>query len=144
MIYTTYFANLKKLNKDISCPIAICGKSPISYKGLEYKKLAPKYWFFQEWKRNHNNNFYISHYYEEVLAPLSVEEVMDDIRLLINKKYNYEILQNVTSILNYKWWEWVPFDIYLVCYEKPQDFCHRHIVASWLNDNGIKVEEADI
>ena len=23
-------------------------------------------------------------------------------------------------------------DIALVCYEKPGDFCHRHLVASWL------------
>jgi len=23
--------------------------------------------------------------------------------------------------------------IILLCYEKPADFCHRHIVADWLN-----------
>ena len=25
-------------------------------------------------------------------------------------------------------------DIALVCYEKPGDFCHRHLVADWLNE----------
>lgn len=40
MIYTTYFAKLKSLPKDI-IPISICGKAPTGYKGLEYKKLAP-------------------------------------------------------------------------------------------------------
>ena len=28
-------------------------------------------------------------------------------------------------------------EIALVCYEKPGDFCHRHIVADWL-DQGIE------
>ena len=25
-------------------------------------------------------------------------------------------------------------DIALLCFEKPSDFCHRHLVASWLNE----------
>lgn len=25
-------------------------------------------------------------------------------------------------------------DIVLCCYEKPGDFCHRHILAEWLGD----------
>lgn len=30
----------------------------------------------------------------------------------------------------------------LLCYEKPGDFCHRHILAKWLRKNyGVKVEE---
>lgn len=32
-------------------------------------------------------------------------------------------------------------DIALICYEKPSDFCHRHLVAEWLNQNGFKCEE---
>ena len=32
-------------------------------------------------------------------------------------------------------------DIALLCYEKPDDFCHRHLVADWLNKNGYKCEE---
>ena len=32
-------------------------------------------------------------------------------------------------------------NIALICYEKPSDFCHRHLVAEWLNDNGFKCEE---
>jgi len=29
----------------------------------------------------------------------------------------------------------------LLCYEKSGDFCHRHIVADWFNQNGIACEE---
>lgn len=32
-------------------------------------------------------------------------------------------------------------DIALVCYEKYDKFCHRHIVADWLNRNGIECKE---
>lgn len=32
-------------------------------------------------------------------------------------------------------------DIALICYEKPTDFCHRHLVAEWLTTNGIKCDE---
>ena len=32
-------------------------------------------------------------------------------------------------------------DVVLLCYEKPGDFCHRQLVAEWLNRNGISVEE---
>ena len=32
-------------------------------------------------------------------------------------------------------------DFALVCYEKPSDFCHRHLVADWLNKNGYDCEE---
>lgn len=32
-------------------------------------------------------------------------------------------------------------DVALVCYERPQDFCHRHIVADWLRSNGIECNE---
>lgn len=36
MIYTSYFGKVRKLPKDIEI-IAICGKSPAYYHGLEYK-----------------------------------------------------------------------------------------------------------
>lgn len=28
-------------------------------------------------------------------------------------------------------------DIALICYEKVGDFCHRHLVAKWLNNSNI-------
>lgn len=32
-------------------------------------------------------------------------------------------------------------DVVLLCYENPGYFCHRQLVAAWLNKNGISVEE---
>lgn len=107
-IYTSYFANLKNLPKDI-VPISICGKAPTGYNGLEYKKLAPKWWFFQEWKKNKDNDFYVKHFTEEVLNKLNAFDVVTDL---------FKLAESTK--------------IALVCYEKPGDFCHRHLVAEWI------------
>lgn len=116
-IYTSYFVNLKNISKEI-VPISICGKAPNWYKGLQYKKLAPKYEFFMEWKQNKDNDFYIKHYYEEVLNKLNHDDIIDDLFELSNGK-----------------------DVVLLCYEKPTDFCHRHLVRDWWNTEWYEIKE---
>jgi hypothetical protein len=32
-------------------------------------------------------------------------------------------------------------DAVLLCHEEPGTFCHRHLVAEWLSEHGIKTEE---
>lgn len=124
MIYTTYFAKLKSLPKDV-LPISICGKSPTWYTGLQYKKLAPKYDFFMEWKQNHDNDYYIKCFNEQVLDKLDILTVLRNLIDMVNGEYKYG---------EYKY-------IALVCYEKPTDFCHRHLVAEWLRNNDVECEE---
>ena len=131
MIYTSYFANLRKLPENI-IPISICGKAPDWYKGLQYKKLAPKYDFFMEWKKNHDNDYYIKCFKEQVLDKLNGDDVVKELDSL---------LIDVTTTLNYKVDSMLVPRIALVCYEKPSDFCHRHLVADWLNKNGISCKE---
>lgn len=122
MIYTTYFGNLKKLPENI-IPISICGKAPNGWNGLQYKKLAPKYSFFKIWKETQDNNYYIEHYENEVLKSLNCVEVIADLKHLCDKSMYSSV------------------DIALVCYEKPEDFCHRHLVADWLIQNGYECKE---
>lgn len=129
MIYTTYFAQLRNLPSHI-IPISICGKAPIWYTGLQYKKLAPKYDFFMEWKENHDNDYYIKCFNEQVLSPLNADEVVKELK---------KMLSDVITSTNYTLCQ-MPH-IALVCYEKPTDFCHRHLVAQWFNDNGIECKE---
>lgn len=119
MIYTSYFAKIKYLPKNI-IPISICGKAPKWYNGLEYKKLAPKYDFFMQWKKNGDNKYYIDRFNEEVLGKLNAGEVIKELYKLSSQSNE---------------------DIALICYEKPDDFCHRHLVSYWLNQNGIKCSE---
>lgn len=117
MIFTTYFARLKKLPKDI-IPISICGKAPSNYSGLQYKKLAPKYDFYMQWKETCDNDYYTNCFNNQVLSVLDPAQVVSDL----------------TAIA-------AGHDIALVCYEKPTDFCHRHLVANWLTKNGYEVQE---
>lgn len=112
-IYTSYFAKVKSLPKDI-VPIAICGGIPFYWKGLWYKKVAPRVKFFTEWKQNHDNDFYVEHFNEEVLAKHTPDEVVSELFALANGADK----------------------ICLICYERPEDFCHRHLVADWLNATG--------
>ena len=122
MIYTSYFAKLKSLPDHI-IPISICGKAPDWYKGLQYKKLAPKYDFFMKWKENHDNDYYIKCFNEQVLDKLDSRSVYVDLWHLCDQTMQTEP------------------DICLVCYEKPTDFCHRHLVADWLNKHGCECKE---
>ena len=117
MVYTSYFANLKSLPEDIF-PISICGRAPDWYTGTQYKKLAPKYDFFMKWKETQDNDYYIDCFNKQVLNTLNTDEVLEEL---------YELS-------NYK-------DIVLLCYETPDKFCHRHLVADWFNKAGCPCEE---
>ena len=83
MIYTSYFGKLKTLPNNI-IPISICAKAPDGYNGLQYKKVAPKYGFFNEWKKNGDNEYYIEHFNKEVLDCLSAKQVYDDLERISN------------------------------------------------------------
>ena len=126
MIYTSYFAKIKSLPEYI-IPVSICAKVPTWYEGLQYKKLAPKYDFFMKWKENHDNDYYIKCFNEQVLNELNVVTVIKDLINLMPKDSISEYSLNKT--------------ICLVCYEKPSDFCHRHLVAEKIKKNGFKCTE---
>lgn len=114
-MFTGYFAKLKEYKQAELIPISISAKAPDWYNGLEYKKLAPKWVFFQEWKygsHKGDNEYYISQFDEQVLKPLTVEDVLADITNLSGGDLDKVIL---------------------LCYEKSTDFCHRHLVADWIN-----------
>lgn len=115
--YTTYFAKVNSLPEGI-VPISICGKAPDAWAGLQYRKLAPRWWFFSKWKENHDNAFYIENFDKEVLGPKDPNETWDALSALSGGR---------------------PFA--LVCYEKPGDFCHRHLVSEWLRKAGYDISE---
>ena len=117
MIYTSYFAKLKSLPEGV-IPISICGKAPDWYKGLQYKKLAPKYDFFMKWKENHDNDYYIECFNEQVLDKLDPMRVYQELCSLAKSD-----------------------DICLICYEKPNDFFFFFLDADGLNKNGFECKE---
>lgn len=117
MIYTTYFAKLKTLPVDV-IPVAICSKRPSWFNGLHYPRLKPEYDFFIKYKQTGDMEYFTSCYNSLVLSKLNPHEVVQELYGLTGGK-----------------------DLALVCYEKPSDFCHRHLVASWLTSNGYNCSE---
>jgi uncharacterized protein (DUF488 family) len=106
---TSYFSKYKGDNG-----ISIAAKCPFWFKGKEYKKLAPKYWFFKKYKEDGDEEFYTKQYYKEVLNNLDAKVV-----------YN-ELGKNSV----------------LLCWEKTGKFCHRRLVAEWLEKElGIEIKE---
>ena len=133
MIYTSYFAQMRNFPKNY-IPVAICGGLPNWYKGAWYRKPAPKIGFFQEWKRTGDNEYYIEHYQKEVLDLLDYQNVLADLQMQVPEEIRATMQDSV----------WNSKDVHLVllCYEKPTDFCHRHLFAEWLSQKaGIKIEE---
>lgn len=124
-MYTGYFAKLKYYEEQGLVPIAICGGIPNWYKGLWYKKLAPKWSFFNEWKNGTehkgDNKYYIQHFNEEVLKNKNPSEIEKELKTLSKRRTSDKVI--------------------LLCYEKPDDFCHRHLVSDWFNQNGVSCQE---
>lgn len=113
-IYTTYFYNLKNLPASI-VPICIALWPPKGVNIARYPALAPTPDILREYKASAGMDEkdrqarYIKRYYQEVLSRLSPRQVIADLKRLSQNQ-----------------------DIVLVCFEKSQDFCHRHLAMSWL------------
>ena len=119
MIYTGYYANIKKYEEAGLVPVAISGKVPGFYNGLAYKKFAPRWETFKKWKNHEINNIQYTEEYKKYLNSLDKEEI----------RLDFDSPHECSNMI-------------LLCYEKIGDFCHRHILADWLEDNfGYKVEE---
>lgn len=122
MIYTGNYKNCKDSELFVSIS-GDHGKS-VNFKGRCYSLLAPKLSFWQKWHDNigkikeiDNMYFYIENYYYQVLRDL-------DINLLLSTLGNNFILG---------------------CYEENGEFCHRYIVALYLEMLlGIEIEEVMI
>ena len=94
--------------------VSIAGKAPDGFKGRQYKILAPKIWFFKKYKLDGDVDYYTEQYNAEVLDQLDPKEVLRDLGE----------------------------DAVILCWEKPGQFCHRRLVAQWLNEKlGLDIKE---
>lgn len=121
-IYTSYFGNLKKIPEDI-IPISISLYSPKYFNGQSYILVAPTKEILTDWKNGKQDDeakgHYIRAYKFQVLRKLNAKKVFDELKTLSNGK-----------------------DIVLLCYEKPNDFCHRHLLAEYLEKElNIEIKE---
>lgn len=128
MIYTSYFGNAKNILE--ICPdaglISIAGKTPEWFDGKKFKPLMPHYDWWKEWhdmfadklESKESKEWYVKKYYDTVLKNLDQLSVARKLKDLVN---------------------WKP--TFILCYETPEKFCHRHIVAEWFDKAHVPCEE---
>lgn len=111
-IYTGNFANIKKYTSIGLFPISIA-LSARYFNGTIYRPLNPDRSFL-----NDQETDYIQKYNQK-LKILYIKDVLKDIETLSNGK-----------------------DVILLCHESAGTFCHRRLVAEWIQQEvGIEVKE---
>ena len=114
-IYTSYFGNIKKIQEAGILPICIARGVPKFFHGISMQEFAPY-------------SFMLS-------GNLSREEYIDNYNKILAKLNPTKSLQSIYVLAHGK-------DVALLCYEKPTEFCHRHLLADWLEKaTGQKIEE---
>ena len=108
-IYTSYFANYRNFTKN-QLPIGITRFPPKSWKGINLSELAPSETLLKAFKNHSIDEYMFKIKYQEELDGINVREKLE-------------------TIANGK-------DVILCCYEKPNDFCHRHILNDMINGDG--------
>ncbi len=95
------------ISSNLPNAVSIAAKPPDFYRGREYLPLAPTWQIYSEYKRTKNVHEYTERYACDILATLDPEEVFEELG-------RYSLL---------------------LCWEAPDKFCHRRIVARWFEDN---------
>lgn len=108
-IYTSYFANSKKLTQAGIMVIGVALYPPRWFNGVSVKSVAPTPSILHA--RGQTQEKYTERYRNEVLSRVNPHQFMENLRNLSQGH-----------------------DVALCCYEKPGTFCHRHILAEWLSD----------
>ena len=111
--------------------VSIAGKTPNWFDNslvevLKYSKLAPHYEWWSVWHEKFENDlesdesikWYTQKYYETILDKLNPVFVQRELLELSDRK-----------------------DVVLLCYEIPQNFCHRKLVKDWFNSAEIDCKE---
>ena len=115
-IYTSYFAKAAILRKAGIVPIGVALWPARFFRGISMKQVAPRRYMLDD---RLTDEEYIRMYRNDVLRLVDARSFIQD-------------LERASRGM----------DVALCCFEKPGDFCHRHILAKWLNEQtGIEVSE---
>lgn len=119
---TSYYAKFSRLSKEEKSryiPVLISTSLPKWFLDreeyyMEYKLLAPSSDNVFKLKNNKMSQEDFINAYTDKLKGLDLEQILEDL-------YDYEGIMDT--------------EIVLLCYEKSTDFCHRHILREYLNEN---------
>jgi uncharacterized protein YeaO (DUF488 family) len=121
-VYTSYFSNKlfkKKKHDCIKIPICATLQNYTLYPSNRwYRELAPDVEILNRYNKIGNKtksikNWFTREYYRKLDSMKESGDLLGYVKELQNLcKYN---------------------DVFLLCYEKPNEFCHRHLLAEYLN-----------
>jgi hypothetical protein len=116
-IYTSYFGNSKKLQQAGIKVIGISLYPPRWFNGISLKQVAPTKSIL--FANGQTQEEYTRRYRSEVLSQQDMQQFLKTVEQASGGQ-----------------------DVALCCYEKPEDFCHRHILADWIKEKlGIEISE---
>lgn len=111
-IYTGNFANVKKYESANIFCISIA-LSCKYFNGLSYNPLSPEWSYMNDSRESYIKKFNLG------LEKLNLSKILNDFKMYGSGK-----------------------DVVLLCHEKEGDFCHRRLVAEWMEKElGIEVAE---
>lgn len=117
-IYTSYFGNIRRLNEAGIFAVCVAIGKPKYLNLPQIINVAPTRYMLSD-ACSYEEYLRL---YDQILARQNAQQVVKQIEALSGGR-----------------------DVALCCYEKPGDFCHRHILAKWITDNtGIEVKEFGI
>ena len=127
ILKTGYFAKLKEYQEAGYYPVSISQYPPEFYKGDECKFFAPMPRLLQDYKEGKCDDHMYEVAYRNNL-----------------KKHASEILPKLREIANIAQSKGYDTVIFL-CFENNEKFCHRHILADYLNETyGMHVYESGL
>ena len=119
IIKTGYFAQTRKYIAAGYTPIAITASMPVWFKGNSMPVFAPEWSLVERWK---SGRITWDEYIEEYTSMLDRRGI----------KYALQTLETFDKVV-------------FLCYEKPSDKCHRHLLAEYLNKHhNLNVMEFEI
>ena len=115
VIYTSYFGNIRKLTAAGIIPICVAVGKPKFFFGPQMLNVAP-------------TRYMIS-------SACSEQEYIKLYNGILERQNAFKVRSQITELSGGK-------NVALCCYEKPGDFCHRHMLAQWLtNKTGTPISE---
>lgn len=114
-LYTSYFANLKNVQDEKTLFLVVAQFPPKSFiftKQIQHVPLfAPSKGLLKNMK-------------EGLLSE-------NEYTVIYNKQIVREMIPKIEQLVSYMR---KGHDVCLLCYEKPEDFCHRHLLAKFINE----------
>lgn len=115
-IKTGYFAKLTTYKALGYTPIAVVASIPKWYQGLSLPAVAPTWDLVDRYKKG-------------IITPSEYKEEYVDYLSSVDLNSVVATLQKLERVV-------------LLCYEKPGDFCHRHLLAEKLSEvSGLNIHE---